>query len=184
MLLVSQCFSSCLTGIGTCLFLMASIVATENLFSRVSQHLQICWLPVCSSVDFRFLGQQICHSQIVHFLSFSVPALHVCLFICLFFFWSVISFFVFFFWRDLDEVQYPTTPTRRKAEGRNPIYVSLEREGAIRTVSYLGKIEGSDSHGEGLCKILYQAYHMLKKIKSVNMLTCWHFQICRVFPPE
>ncbi len=73
---------------------------------------------------------------------------------------------------------------RMEVEGRNPIYVSLEREGAIRIVSYSGKIEGSDSHGEGLRKILYQAYHMLKKVKSVNMLTCQHFQICRVFPPE
>ncbi len=40
-----------------------------------------------------------------------------------------------------------------EAEGRNPIYVSLEREGAIRIVSYSGKIEGSDSHAEGLRKI-------------------------------
>ncbi len=46
-----------------------------------------------------------------------------------------------FFWPDLDESQYP----------------SLEREGAIRIVSYSGKIEGSDSHDEGLRKILYQA---------------------------
>ncbi len=30
-----------------------------------------------------------------------------------------------------------------EAEGGNPIYVSLDREGAIRIVSYLGKIEGS-----------------------------------------
>jgi hypothetical protein len=60
---------------------------------------------------------------------------------------------------------------RMEAEGRNPIYVSLEREGAIRILSYSGKIEGSDYHGEGLRKILYQAYHMLKKVKSVDMLT-------------
>jgi hypothetical protein len=52
---------------------------------------------------------------------------------------------------------------RMEAKGGNPIYVSLEREGAIRIVSYLGKIEGSDSQGEGLTKILYQAYHVLKK---------------------
>jgi hypothetical protein len=71
-----------------------------------------------------------------------------------------------------------------EAEGGNPIYVSLEREGAIRIVSYLGKIEGSDSHAEGLRKFLYQAYHMLKKVKSVIILTCQHFQICRVFLPE
>jgi hypothetical protein len=71
-----------------------------------------------------------------------------------------------------------------EAEGGNPIYVSPEREGAIRIVSYLGKIKGSDSHGEGLRKIVYQAYHMLKKVKSVDMSTCQHFQICHVFPPE
>jgi hypothetical protein len=61
---------------------------------------------------------------------------------------------------------------RMETEGRNPIYVFLEREGAIRIVSYSGKIEGSDSHGEGLRKCFYQAYHMLKKVKSVNMSTC------------
>jgi hypothetical protein len=61
---------------------------------------------------------------------------------------------------------------RMEAEGRNPIYVSLEMEGVIRIVSCSGKIEGSDSHGEGLRKILYQAYHMLEKVKSVNMSTC------------
>ncbi len=44
-------------------------------------------------------------------------------------------------------------------------------------VSYSGKIEGSDSHGKGLHKILYQAYHMLKKVKSVDMLTCQHVNI-------
>jgi hypothetical protein len=60
-------------------------------------------------------------------------------------------------------------------------------EGAtIRIVFILGEamIESSDSQGEGLRKILYQAYHMLKKVKSVNMLTCRHFEICHVFPPE
>jgi hypothetical protein len=45
-------------------------------------------------------------------------------------------------------------------------------------------IEGSDSQGESLRKKLYQAYHMLQKVKSVDMSTCRHFQICRVFPPE
>jgi hypothetical protein len=35
-----------------------------------------------------------------------------------------------------------------------------------------GKIEGSDSQGEGLHKILYQAYHMLKKVKYAQMSTC------------
>ncbi len=33
-------------------------------------------------------------------------------------------------------------------------------------------IEGSDSQEEGLHKILYQAYHMLKKVKYAQMLTC------------
>jgi hypothetical protein len=47
-----------------------------------------------------------------------------------------------------------------------------------------GKVEGSDSHGEGLRKILYHAYHMLKKVKYAQMSTCRHFQICRVIPPE
>ncbi len=65
-----------------------------------------------------------------------------------------------------------TIPDRMEAEGGNPIHVSLEREGLIRIVSYSGKIEVSDSQGEGLRKILYQAYHMLKKVKSVNMSTC------------
>jgi hypothetical protein len=58
---------------------------------------------------------------------------------------------------------------RMEAEGRNPVYISLDREGAIRIVSYSRKIEGSDSHGEGLRKILHQAYHMLKKVESVDM---------------
>jgi hypothetical protein len=34
-----------------------------------------------------------------------------------------------------------------------------------------GKMEGSDSQGEGLRKILYQAYHMLKKVEFAQMLT-------------
>jgi hypothetical protein len=37
---------------------------------------------------------------------------------------------------------------------------------------------------ESLRKILYQAYHLLKKVKSAEMSTCEHFQICLVFPPE
>ncbi len=128
------------------------------------------YLPVCSSVNFSVSWTaDLPFTDIPFFVFFC----HVCLFICRLFFHSVVSFFVFFFWQDLD---------RMEAEGGNPTYVSLAREGAIRIVSYSGKIEGSDSHGEGLRKILYQAYHMLKKVKSVS--TCRHFQICRVFPPE
>jgi hypothetical protein len=37
--------------------------------------------------------------------------------------------------------------------------------------SWKDTIEGSDSQGEGLRKILYQAYHMLKKVKYAQMLT-------------
>jgi hypothetical protein len=62
--------------------------------------------------------------------------------ICRLFFWSVVSSF-----EERIEAE----------EGGNPIYVFLEREWAIRIVPYSGKIEGSDSHGEGLRKILYQA---------------------------
>ncbi len=88
--------------------------------ATVRQHIsQVECTSICKSADclsahlliFWFLGQQICHSQIFHFLSFSVPALHVCLFICLFFFLVVCLFFHPFFWQDLDEAQYPTTPT-------------------------------------------------------------------------
>jgi hypothetical protein len=69
--------------------------------------------------------------------------------------------------------------------GRRKSYQCLPGEGGtIRIVSYSGKIEGSNSHGEGLRKILYQAYHMLKEVKSVDKLTCQNFQICRVFLPE
>ena len=42
----------------------------------------------------------------------------------------------------------------------------------------------SPFQGESLRKILYQAYHMLKKVKSAQMSTCWHFQICRVLSPN
>ncbi len=71
-----------------------------------------------------------------------------------------------------------------KTKVGNPIYISLEREETIRRVSYLEKIEGSDSHSEVKQKKLYQAYHMLKKVKSVNMSTSQHFQIYLVFLPE
>ena len=37
---------------------------------------------------------------------------------------------------------------------------------------------------ESLHKILYQAYHLLKKVKSAQILTWQHFQICRVSPPN
>jgi hypothetical protein len=69
-----------------------------------------------------------------------------------------------------------------EAEGGNPTYVSLERQGAIRIVSYSGKIEGSDSHGEGLRKILYQAYHMLKKSQICRHVDMSTFSNLSCFP--
>ncbi len=140
---------------------------------------------ICKSADclsahlsiFQFLGQQICYLQIFHFLSFSVPALHVCLFICRLFF-GLSSLFLSFFSGGI--LMRPSIPQLQQVSSRGPPPVIL-----IRIVSYLGKIEGSDSHGEGLRKILFQANHMLKKVESVNMSsTCGHFQICHGFPPE
>ena len=46
------------------------------------------------------------------------------------------------------------------------------------------EFEGSDPQGESLRKFLFQAYHMLKKVKSAQMLSCQYFHICRVFPPH
>jgi hypothetical protein len=130
---------------------------------------------ICKSVDclsahlaiFWFLGQQICHSQIFHFWSLSLPALHVCQLICRLFFLVYHLFSCLFFWRALDEAQYPTTPTsilqRTTTAHSYPLLPSPQRHTpAIRIVSYSGKIEGIDFQGEGLRKILYQAYHMLK----------------------
>ncbi len=59
-------------------------------------------------------------------------------------------------------------------------------EGEIMSFSILslGKREGSDSRGESLRKILYQAYHLLKKVKSAQLLTCRYFHICHVFLPK
>jgi hypothetical protein len=31
---------------------------------------------------------------------------------------------------------------------------------------------------------LYQAYHMLKKVKSAQMSACPNLSVCRVFPPN
>ena len=42
---------------------------------------------------------------------------------------------------------------------------------------------GSDSQGKSLRKILYQAYHMLKKVKSAQKSACPNLSVCRVFPP-
>ena len=50
-----------------------------------------------------------------------------------------------------------------------------------------GKIEVSDSQGESLRKILYQAYDMSILLKFVDMLTNFKFvdlSICRFFPPN
>ncbi len=71
-------------------------------------------------------------------------------------------------------------PARRESDppARRQWWLSSgcrQHQGAIRIVLYLGKIDGSDSQGEGLWKILYQAYHMLKKVKYAQMKTCQHF---------
>jgi hypothetical protein len=50
-----------------------------------------------------------------------------------------------------------------------------------------GKIEVSDSQGESLCKILYQAYDMSILLKFVDMSTNFKsvdLSICRFFPPN
>ena len=47
-----------------------------------------------------------------------------------------------------------------------------------------GEIEGSDPQGQNLRKILYQAYHMLKKVKSAQMSACPNLSVGRVFPPN
>jgi len=46
-----------------------------------------------------------------------------------------------------------------------------------------GEIEGSDPQRQSLRKILYQAYHMLKKVKSAQMSACPNLSVGHVFPP-
>jgi len=46
-----------------------------------------------------------------------------------------------------------------------------------------GEIEGSDPQRQSLRKILYQAYHMLKKVKSAQMSACPNLSVGCVFPP-
>jgi hypothetical protein len=56
---------------------------------------------------------------------------------------------------------------------RRQSYLCLPEEGGGNQDSIiLGEDRGSDSQGEGQRKILYQAYHILKKVKYAQMLTC------------
>ncbi len=40
------------------------------------------------------------------------------------------------------------------------------------------------SRGEGICKILYQAYHMLKQVNPAEMLTCRQISNLSILPTK
>jgi hypothetical protein len=154
------------------------LVVTDLLLTYVPYLLIVGCPSICKSADclsahhsiFWFLGQQICHSQIFHFHLFLSQ---LCMSVCssVVFFLVCCPVFCLFFWQDLDEAQYPTTPTsilqRITTAHSYPLLPSphCRTHAAIRIVSHSGKIECSDSQEEGLSKFLYQAYPMLKKVK-------------------
>jgi hypothetical protein len=91
----------------------------------VSQHLQICQLSICSSVDFLVSWTaDLPFADFPFFFFFSVSALHICLLFCR-------LLFRLFFWQDLDEAQYPTTPTstiRYSPDSHRSFLSALEEE--------------------------------------------------------
>ena len=108
------------------------------------------------SCFFCFLDSRFDLRMFCIFVFFCPRCCHVCLLVC-----------HLFFWRD----SFLEVGNLTNLRGRGS-WESL--------FNHRGKFEGSDPQGENLRKFLYQAYHMLKKVKSAQMLT-WRIFISVVF---